>query len=334
MQRILAIDAGGTSTRALVVEPSGTCLGYGHSGGGNPVSSGIEGALASVLAATRAAFATVPPEQRTVYSALIAMAGASSELPTDQLAAQLTTAGLLGELVIESDLLAMFCSGTPSGNGYVLVAGTGAVAARISDTKLQTVSDGVGWLLGDEGSGFWIGQHVVRAVIADLDGRAPHTSLTAALLAALNLTATEDRTFGRPLMQIELIRALYKMRPIELAQFSPMAFEAGEDAVASGIRTQAATELAGTLAAVRLSAEHHDEPAGPLVVGGSVLRALANTEPLASALREAAGNSPPIPVQDGVVGAAVLGLTRVGIDVDHEIFERITRGVAMLRAGT
>ena len=55
MLSVLAIDAGGTSTRAVIVDEAGNCLGFGHSGGGNPISAGFEPALASLAAATRMA---------------------------------------------------------------------------------------------------------------------------------------------------------------------------------------------------------------------------------------------------------------------------------------
>ena len=51
MLSVLAIDAGGTSTRAVIVDEDGSCLGFGHSGGGNPISAGFEPALASLAAA-------------------------------------------------------------------------------------------------------------------------------------------------------------------------------------------------------------------------------------------------------------------------------------------
>ena len=51
----LAIDAGGTSTRALLIAADGDCVGYGRAGGGNPVSWGPEAAARSVTSAVAAA---------------------------------------------------------------------------------------------------------------------------------------------------------------------------------------------------------------------------------------------------------------------------------------
>ena len=48
------------------------------------------------------------------------------------------------------------------------MAGTGAVAGRIVGGELRERRDGWGWLLGDEGSGFWLGREAVRATLTRL----------------------------------------------------------------------------------------------------------------------------------------------------------------------
>ncbi len=84
MSLILAVDAGGTSTRAVVVDPSGRALGYGRGGGGHPLSSGPAGAAQSVGTAVRDALAQARTDAATIASATIAMAGAATHLPPSQ----------------------------------------------------------------------------------------------------------------------------------------------------------------------------------------------------------------------------------------------------------
>ena len=45
---LVAVDAGGTSTRAVVLDPAGHCLGHAVAGSGNPIAVGPETAAASV----------------------------------------------------------------------------------------------------------------------------------------------------------------------------------------------------------------------------------------------------------------------------------------------
>jgi glucosamine kinase len=328
MLSVLAIDAGGTSTRAVIVDEHGRCLGFGAAGGGNPISAGFEAALDSLAAATSMALASSPGIE-AISSALIAMAGATSRMPRQELTRRFTALGVRGELALESDLLAMFRSGTLSDDGYALIAGTGSVAARIEAGRLGTVSGGAGWLLGDGGSGFWIGHRVARAVVASLDGHGPATALTPALLSAVGLTATGERAHGRARVLLELIDALYAMPPVELSGFAPLAFQERDDAVAHEILQGAAAELVDTLAAIRPA-----HAGGPVVLGGSILGAMAHGNPVAQALSSALRGAQLIQARDGVVGAAVLALTRAGVSVDAAMQDRIGRDVARLRQST
>lgn len=334
MLNFLAIDAGGTSTRAVLVDSSGLCLGYGTAGGGNPVSRGIGPALDALVEASKRA---LEGTNCTPSQALVAMAGASLELPTKPYRDSFRTLGLTGDVMIESDLLAAFYSGTFHDDGLALIAGTGAVGARIAGCHLAEVADGTGWLLGDLGSGFWLGQKVARAVAAALDGRGPATALTELLLTELDIPFDgQARTQGRVRAQQQLILKVYERSAVELSRFAPLVFAAGNDAVAQEILERAATALAQTLTAISggngMSAA--TGAAQPLVFGGSVLTkggtvASAVAEKFAEACNMQA--SEPILVQDGVVGSAVMVLKRHGIEVDASVFARIHDSLAALR---
>ena len=320
MTAVLAIDAGGTSTRALVVDGSGRCLGFGRSGSGNPISSGTELAAASLAGSGLAALTTAGVAPGDVAVVLLAVAGAGTGAHRDELVGRLADAGLTVPPVFASDLLATFCAGTHLTSGYAVIAGTGAAAIRIEDGQQVGVADGLGWLLGDEGSGFWIGQRVARAALADLDGRGPATSMTAALWARLDVAAGLS-----PRKAAEAVtRSLYEVRPVRLADLAVLAFEAAGDPVADAIVADAAQGLATSLRAVTTSGVD-----GPVVLGGGVLgRSPALRDALLTAY---AGEGPapqPVVVDDGTVGAAVLALRQAGIAVDEPLFRDLARSVA------
>lgn len=326
MQQIVAFDAGGTSTRAVILDRTGACFGYGKAGGGNPVSSGIPAVRASLRTALQRAAQPLGPGAAGYSSAVIAMAGASVRTSAEMFRDGLKELGLQGALVMESDLLATFFSGTYHTRGYALVAGTGAIAARISAGRLDAVADGMGWLLGDSGSGFWIGHQVVRAVSAALDGRGPQTSLCAALLAVLGIDPGIPAFFqGRTAAAQQLVDAIYALVPVELSRFAPLAFDAVADcadAVAQDILARAAGALSATLGAVAAPAVK-----GPLIFGGSIL---GRHSTLGTSVEAAAGGNA-IRVLDGVAGAAVLALRHAGSIVDAAMFVRIHETLAGLR---
>ena len=163
---LVAVDAGGTSTRAVVIDPAGQCLGYALAGSGNPTAVGPETAAASVVDSIMGAIRRAEVSSPQIRLVVLAMAGARSTSVTAEIRRRLATIGLSAPVVFESDLLATYVSGTHQPDGYAVIAGTGAGAIRVESGRQVAVADGLGWLLGDEGSGFWIGRRVVRAVLS------------------------------------------------------------------------------------------------------------------------------------------------------------------------
>lgn len=76
----------------------------------------------------------------------------------------------------------------------MVIAGTGSVAARIEDHRLVASAGGHGWLLGDEGSAFWLGREAVRATLHALDRGRTDGDLVTAVLDEL----VDDRSRDEP----------------------------------------------------------------------------------------------------------------------------------------
>ncbi|GAA3566965.1 BadF/BadG/BcrA/BcrD ATPase family protein [Microlunatus spumicola] len=315
---LLALDAGGTSTRAVAVTGAGEVLGYGRGPAGNPTAAGIVPAADAIGGAAGAALAVAG----SADVAVVAMAGEQTETFREEVTARLAAYGVR-RVVLDHDLLALFCSGTPSPDGYALIAGTGTVAARVVDGELDRVVGGRGWLLGDAGGGFWIGREVARAVVAALDGQTGPTALTPLVLDALGVgtgSADPDGAAGRASAIRQVVSAVYARRPVALAELAPLAFAVPDDPTARAIVVAASRALADLVDAVRVP-----ELEGPVVVGGSVVvrGILAAPASLARDLVPPAGGAPVVAVPDGLVGAAVLALRHTGATVDAATFVRL-----------
>ncbi|GAB3821244.1 BadF/BadG/BcrA/BcrD ATPase family protein [Tessaracoccus terricola] len=328
---VLAVDAGGTSCRTAAVAPDGTCWGLGFAGSANPLSTADADAAGAVVASALAALEQAETGGDAVALVLVAAAGGGHRPEFLRLVSQsLAQRGIEARIRLEADGLAAFCSGTHEGDGCVLVAGTGAVALRVEGGRNVRSVDGLGWLLGDIGSGFWVGQRVVRAVLAHLDGTGPATALTPLLVAAMglgDLAGEMDAANGRSRLVHEIGIASYAELPVRLARHASLAFDVPEDPVASGILDEAAAGLATTLRTAMASGVP-----GPVIVAGGLLAGPAG---LRDRLGKAMGDVLPVaglvPVVDGVVGACVLALRELGADVDAAVFERIAGTVAAHR---
>lgn len=324
----LGLDAGGTSTRATLLSTDGECLGFGTARGGNPISSGVRQATSEILTAIDRACEASRTPLSDITLITLAMAGYLTQESTRWLEDPLAEAGFAGRLSWSSDLLATYFSGTFSPNGYAMVSGTGAAVIRVTDGEVDATCDGLGWLLGDDGSGFWIGHRVARAAVSELDGRGPTTALTDLLLQEVGISDDGQPPIqGRPAVLSRLITALYAARPVELAAYAPLAFSAGDDAVARGILDEAGRLLAHSV----ISAYDDDRP-GPIITGGSVLAQPGTLRNAFTAALHEHGIDPELtPVADGAVGAAVLALRGHGVPVDAHVFDRVTTSLERLR---
>jgi glucosamine kinase len=321
---LLAIDVGGSTTRAYLVDLEGRCLGHGRNKGGNPASNNPDFAATSMISAVEAAAADAG-EKLDIVVAQIALAGPQVHVALPRLKTAFEALGLSGNIVFAGDLLAMFASVSPSADGYCIVAGTGSGAVRVRNGSIDRVADAAGWLLGDLGSGYWLGHEAAKAVVAALDGRAENTALTRPVLDNLGIAWSDARAHdSRPVPLREMTDAVYALRPIELARLAPLVFAHRDDPVAGRLIAQAERYLVDDFGTV-----FDPKLPGPVALGGGVIAHLTGVPSGVSAMIRAVGQTPDIrPVVDGSVGAIVMAFRSIGQDVDEPMFQTIAASVA------
>ncbi|KUO03449.1 N-acetylglucosamine kinase [Streptomyces caeruleatus] len=272
---VVGLDAGGTRTRAVLAPAHGGAPeGEGVSGPGNALT--VPGAQLTEHLAEALAQAVPEALRGRVVAVAGGFAGASRTAPDEpgrvKAHAALTVAlGRLGidahSIEIHSDIEAAFASapGHPA-DGLALVAGTGAVAMRITARACTATAGGDGWLLGDDGGGFWIGREAVRRALRMADGRGGPTALAASVGRALDVpedvlpaepagpydTGAWTRA-RREAYRMHLLPAVLDRPPVQLAQLAPLVAEAADrhkDPVAEGILETAADHLADTVRAL------------------------------------------------------------------------------------
>jgi glucosamine kinase len=321
---LLAIDIGGSTSRATLIDRNGNCLGLGRNRGGNPGSNPPAEAAAAVVAAAESAVGQAG-EPLDIKVAMLAMAGVRNADSLRLMEEGFRRLGLTGPMVMTGDTHAMLPSVSAAKDGYCIFCGTGSGAVKIRNDEVETVADAAGYLIGDLGSGFWLGHHAAIAVCSELDGRGPATALTPAILGSLGIDATRDVAFdGRPTPLRHFIDAVYAMRPIELARFAPQVIANRDDPIAAALLAQSEAFLLADFRKI-----FDPEVRGPVVLGGSVAAHLKGLPAEIGKLLEAAGHQPDIRLAgDGAIGAAVLALRHEGITVDEAMLQHITASMA------
>jgi N-acetylglucosamine kinase-like BadF-type ATPase len=236
----------------------------------------------------------LPVGSITSIGAAVAGVEASAE-KSQELASMLSQRFSVPSAVL-SDATAAQLGALQGAPGTTLIVGTGAVAFRFDEAGVLHRADGWGPYLGDRGSGRWIGQQGLQAVLEAHDG-GPATSLSAAAGA---LVESPEMLPGWLADQENPYRAM--------ARFAPLVLQAAEagDAVALNIVGEACRILTATVQ--RASG---DETSHRVALLGGVV----GSDFFASLLRKSlasAGIDVVAPLGDGLDGAA-LAATRRGL---------------------
>lgn len=267
MRYVLGVDAGGTKTRALLADETGRVVAGSLAEGANLKIHGeleVEKVLHRLIEDCESQSGARPDA--------VVLGAAGADRPHDHavLRAILTRIGLKNRVVVTNDARIAFVAGSPERIGLALVCGTGSIAWGRNRSGEVARSGGWGWRLGDEGSGFWIGERAIREVLRAADGRAPATSLQARLLEHFGIGRPEE--ILEPVYDGDYPRhevAMFALRVGEMAR--------GGDPVARGILEAAIGELSLAAKSVieRLRLE---DAAYDVVLSGGTFRGLPELE--------------------------------------------------------
>jgi N-acetylglucosamine kinase-like BadF-type ATPase len=172
MPYVIGIDAGGTKTVGLLADGSGRVLSKAISSGANLVVKGelaVEKVLFDIIESLEA------PEPAAALC--LGMAGIGQPGAEELIHGVLRRLGQRQAIRVVNDAAVALVAGAPTGVGIVVAAGTGSIAYGVDPTGHTARSGGWGYLLGDEGSAFWLGHYAVRHAVRAADGRGIPTAL-------------------------------------------------------------------------------------------------------------------------------------------------------------
>jgi N-acetylglucosamine kinase-like BadF-type ATPase len=260
---VLGIDAGGTKTVCLLAQADGTVIAEARAGGANLQAVGeleVEKVLHQVMEDAIGDRPVVPT------AICLGMAGVDREDDAAVVRAIMRRIGYKAQVVVTNDALVALVAGAGHAPGIVVIAGTGSIAYGRNAHGDAARAGGWGYVLGDEGSGYWIGRLALRAVVRQADGRGRPTSLTPRILNHFGVRRAQD-----------LIHEVYYsgMRPSAIATVAThvqAAFDEGDETAVT-ILENGARELVGCAASVAAQLHMRDE-AFHFVLAGGMFRAV------------------------------------------------------------
>ncbi len=215
--KVLGLDIGGTHSRARLVAGD-VVVAEALAPSASVAAQGEDAALAAL----DSLLAQLPLEAWLPLDCVCAGAAGLISEPTidkfDRRLAKLTADGLV--LLVGDGFLVLPAAGLTDGVG--VICGTGAVAFGQAGGRISRAG-GWGYLLGDDGSGYWVVKQAIRELLDRAERGRPPGPLTAELLAAAgatNVVALRDDVYADP-------------RPGKWAAFAPLVLSSDDPASAT-----------------------------------------------------------------------------------------------------
>jgi N-acetylglucosamine kinase-like BadF-type ATPase len=258
---VLGIDAGGTKTVCLLADAAGVVLAEGRGPGANLHASGelaVEKVLHQVMEAALNG-RTVSPD-----AICLGIAGVDRQDEANTITAIMRRIGHRSRVLVVNDALIALVAGARDAPGIVIISGTGSIVYGRNANGEAARAGGWGHMIGDEGSGYWIGREALAAVMRASDGRGPATRLRDDVLAHFEI---EDVS---RLPRIVYDRDVPRKSVAALGPIIDRAAMQG-DAVAVRILESAADELVAAARTVAARLEMRGD-AFTFLLAGSVFR--------------------------------------------------------------
>lgn len=263
MRLILGVDGGQTSLKCTLADERRVILGRGQGRGILHLAAedGPQTFQAALAEAAAEAWAEAGLPAQPLAALALGLTGVSAaDTPEAHLAAELAASVLPAEKIrVENDALIALLGAHDGKPGIIVIAGTGAIALGMDGSSRQARAGGWGWLLGDEGSAFWIGREGLRAALRAQEGWGEQTSLVEVFKNHFQITHL-----------IGVKRSVFNPQfgAQGFASLAPMVSQAAQvgDGVAQAILQTAGQELGALALAV---ARQLDEPLPVAGLGGA-----------------------------------------------------------------
>jgi len=218
---------------------------------------------------------------------------------------------------VRNDVDAAHIGAFGGGAGILILAGTGSMAWARDEAGTSQRTGGWGEIVGDEGSGYWVGRQVLGAVSKAIDGRGGTTGLVASVFNLLGLD------HGDKVNELEGWAARLSEPRTQIAALAPVALNLAEegDIVARAIVDAAADELAWHLRTLERKLE---APAMAWSYAGGLFQSAV----LREAVVERIGRQPSLPLLPPIGGALLAAAQHIGLPITEEFVARLAGSLA------
>lgn len=263
MKYFLGVDAGGTKTKAVIIDENSNLLGEALGGPANYHNIGLVDAVTNVMSVIGQTIEKAKLSLEQLAWCAIGIAACDTPKDYERLFTAFTSESMLSlkdKLTLVNDTKIGLYSGTLP-PGIVVICGTGCNVYGKNAYGEGAMAGNWGHFLGDKGSGYHLAKRFFEAVVAAYDGTAETTQLTQKLEQRLNIKSPKDILdwYNETKPSIHII-----------SDFAPVVIETAEegDQVAKELVDKSITELGKAMLAVIKKLKMENEANRIVICGG------------------------------------------------------------------
>lgn len=182
MSRLLyaGVDGGQSGSRAVLADGEGHVLAMGVGPACDHITSphGYERNAAAIQGAILDALTKSGADASEIIAVGMGLTSAPRELDVQPIFARIVHEIAQPRHVwVDHDAATNLAGATAGAPGVMVIAGSGSIAYGINAAGEEGRAGGLGYLMGDEGSGWWIGISALKAAAAAADGRGEETAI-------------------------------------------------------------------------------------------------------------------------------------------------------------
>ncbi|HOY44026.1 MAG TPA: BadF/BadG/BcrA/BcrD ATPase family protein [bacterium] len=320
-KRIIGLDGGGTKTLGVMIDENGRLLARATGDSSNIQAIGAERLGESLAGLIAELVAIAGCRQEEVDHLYAGLAGAGRPADREAISAQVTSRGLARAHTIDTDASAALAGAFGGGPGIIVISGTGSICFGKDEKGTLYRCGGWGFKLGDEGSGYYIGQQALMAALKDLDGRGPETVLRGHYEKRYHLASIDL-----------IISQIYsdKIDRTEIASNAPAVFAAAQegDAAARQIIESAGREIGRLVAGAAKRMGREGGEVAVALIGSifnqrDVLMPFMREEAL-KVVRSAEFIEPRF---EPAIGSCIMGLQKEGVAVSPQLLANLEKAL-------
>lgn len=316
---ILAIDGGQTSTKAIIAQRNGTVIGTGH----GPACDHIHGPGGeqtnhrAIHLAAQGALRQATDKSVDIVSVGMGMTSAAREHDAKRIFEEIARELCDPDAIwVDADYVSNLYGASAGEPGVVVIAGGGSIGYGVDARGNEAVTAGLGYLLGDEGSAWYLGLQAIIAAVKANDGRGQPTLLLPFVREHYGLESAR-----------EIIKIIYAdgFTRDQVSGIAPDVVRiARDDTVARQIVARAGEKLANIVISTIRQIHQTDDAVDVYPTGGVFAAGPLLTEPFETCI---AGSWPTATIREPrmppVAGALIQAIRVLGNEVSPPMLRHI-----------